>query len=150
MRPESILFFAMAAQILLTLGLMLRLALGRYDEARSGKVDLDRARLDNTVWSEGLTKLSNSVDNQFQTPVLFYAGGLAELHFGPIPSRKVSPHPDPKEPAQEAPRSVRIMSSLPLSRSLVTTFLMSHGARNCAFFTLIGLPVRPAATTKSV
>jgi len=82
MRPESILFFAMAAQILLTLGLMLRLALGRYDEARSGKVDLDRARLDNTVWSEGLTKLSNSVDNQFQTPVLFYAGVLAALHFG--------------------------------------------------------------------
>jgi len=36
---------------------------------------------------------------------------LAERHFGPIPSRKVSPHPDPKEPAQEAPRSVTVEES---------------------------------------
>ena len=42
------------------------------------------------------------------------------------------------------------MLSLPVQAILAATFAMSQGARNWPFFTLIGLPVSPAASSRSV
>ena len=48
------------------------------------------------------------------------------------------------------PLSQSITLGFPLSSILVTTFFISHGARNCPFFTFTGSPVSAAAMSKSV
>lgn len=82
MGPDSVLFFAMGVQALLTLFLLGRLAIGRYRAAVSGAIDIEAARLDSSVWPDNLKQISNCVDNQFQTPILFFAAGLAALQLG--------------------------------------------------------------------
>lgn len=67
----------MAAQILLTLFLFLPLAGRKRRAVAAGRVDLDRAALDNSAWPEDVVRLSNNIQNQFQLPVLFYAVCLA-------------------------------------------------------------------------
>src|SRR6266850_4138834 len=50
----------------------------------------------------------------------------------------------------EAPRSVRMIFVFPVLSTFSAMFPMSHGERNCAFFTLIIRPVLPAAISRSV
>src|SRR5579875_3647521 len=52
--------------------------------------------------------------------------------------------------SRKTPRSVSNSRLVPVERTFSTTFFISHGAKNCPFFTLIALPVLAAASTKSV
>src|SRR6266436_10024723 len=51
---------------------------------------------------------------------------------------------------KEAPRSVTTIFVFPALAIFSTTLLMSHGERNCPFFTFTARPVFAAATSKSV
>ncbi len=50
----------------------------------------------------------------------------------------------------DAPRSHSRIRWLPVLAIFAATFVMSHGARNWPFFTLIAAPVSPAASNRSV
>ena len=51
----------------------LRMGSARTRAVREGKVRIRDVALDNSRWPDEVRKLSNSYDNQFQLPVLFYA-----------------------------------------------------------------------------
>jgi hypothetical protein len=52
----------------------IRLGRGRVASARSGKVRLAEVALDTSRWPARLRQIGNNFDNQFQVPVLWYAG----------------------------------------------------------------------------
>ena len=66
-------FWPMMAQILLTILIFFVLASRKAQAIKAGDEDRQRAALDNKAWNESVVKASNNIDNQFQTPVLFYA-----------------------------------------------------------------------------
>ncbi|MGE0231235.1 MAG: MAPEG family protein [Flavobacteriaceae bacterium] len=69
--PLSLLY-PVLAQIALTLLVYCGLGLARQRALRARAVRLGEIALDKTRWDEGSRKWSNNLDNQFQTPVLFY------------------------------------------------------------------------------
>ncbi|MEM9304658.1 MAG: MAPEG family protein [Pseudomonadota bacterium] len=76
MKP-TLLLWPLAAQILLTLLLLIPLASRKKAAVRAGEVDLERSAIDNSAWPESVLRVSNNFQNQFQIPVLFYAIILA-------------------------------------------------------------------------
>jgi hypothetical protein len=66
-------------QVLLTFGLLFRLGVVRAAAVRQGGIDLDDARLNGQAWPKLPLQVSNSFDNQFQIPVLFYVITALEL-----------------------------------------------------------------------
>ncbi len=67
------LVYPMLAQMALTFVLMWIAGIARYKSAMSGKVHLRDVRLSNDAWPDRIRQLGNAMDNQFQTPTLFYA-----------------------------------------------------------------------------
>lgn len=59
-------------QITLTLLVFLMLGKRKAQAFKAGDADLKKAALDNSAWPENVVKASNNIQNQFQTPVLFY------------------------------------------------------------------------------
>ncbi len=72
MQPHSI-FWPVIAQVVLSLGLYLRLGYLRGKAVKQRKVDRKVSALDKSVWPAEVLKTSNSVINQFEAPVIFYA-----------------------------------------------------------------------------
>lgn len=68
--------------IALTLGLLLSLSWVRVPLVTTRKVRIRDIALSGDGWPEHARKLANAVDNQFQLPVLFYAGALLSLLLG--------------------------------------------------------------------
>ncbi|MCC0056563.1 MAG: MAPEG family protein [Rhodobiaceae bacterium] len=69
--PLSLLY-PVLAQIALTLLVYGGLSVTRQRALRAREVRLGEIALDKTGWDERSRKWSNNLDNQFQTPVLFY------------------------------------------------------------------------------
>ncbi len=59
-------------QITLTLVVFLVLGKRKGQAIKAGDVDRKKAALDNSAWPDDVVKASNNIQNQFQTPVLFY------------------------------------------------------------------------------
>jgi hypothetical protein len=70
---QALIYGPVLAQILLTLYVFIILAKRKANDIKAGTADRLKAALDNKAWSESVVKASNNIDNQFQTPVLFYA-----------------------------------------------------------------------------
>ena len=66
-------FWPMALQITLTIAMFFVLAIRKAQQMKEGKIDRQKTALDNKAWCEDVVKVSNNIDNQFQTPVLYYA-----------------------------------------------------------------------------
>jgi hypothetical protein len=66
----------------LALGLMVYLGTIRVPLVLKGAVKMRDIAVDRGGWPEGEHRVANAVDNQFQLPVLFYAGCLLALWFG--------------------------------------------------------------------
>ena len=73
---------------LMVMLLGLRLGMARRDALKAGKARVREIVLDTRQWPENVRKLSNNFDNQFQLPMLWYAGvaftlvrGLADTVF---------------------------------------------------------------------
>ncbi len=69
----NLILLPMCAHMFLVLSLYIVLAMRKAAIARSGKVDLKAAALNNRAWPENVVRVSNNIANQFETPVLFYA-----------------------------------------------------------------------------
>ncbi len=78
----KLLVLAMAAQVLLTLAILVRLGMERVPRVIRGEVDAARIAVDRSGWHLKAQLLSNSYDSQFQLPVLFFVAVLVTLQTG--------------------------------------------------------------------
>ena len=71
MKPLSILY-PILVHIVLVLGLYIVLGIRKSAEIKSKSVDLKETSLNNKAWPTGVVQVSNNIDNQFESPLLFY------------------------------------------------------------------------------
>ena len=70
---SKLIFYPVVFQIILTFYMYVRLAVLKARAIGSSEVDLTRRALHNDAWPDYVIKSSNNVQNQFESPVLFYA-----------------------------------------------------------------------------
>lgn len=81
---EKLLLLAMAAQVLLTIGLLVWLGRERVPRVMRGEIAIADIAVDRTGYPLKARLLSNSFDNQFQLPVLFFVAALLTLYLGEV------------------------------------------------------------------
>ena len=69
----ELLLAAVLVQVALTIAVFVVLAIRKAKALKNGDVDLKKAALHNDAWPDYVLLISNNIQNQFQTPVLFYA-----------------------------------------------------------------------------
>jgi hypothetical protein len=74
---NHLILWPLLVQVLLTLAIFIVLAKRKKQSITDGTADREKAALDNKAWPVDVVKASNNIENQFQTPVLFYALCLA-------------------------------------------------------------------------
>ncbi|WP_157959812.1 MAPEG family protein [Devosia submarina] len=80
MTPNAkLLVLAIAAQVLLTLIILLLMGRERVPRVKSGEIAVADIAVDRTAYPLRARLLSNSFDNQFQLPVLFYLATILTL-----------------------------------------------------------------------
>ena len=77
-----VLVCAAFAQVLLTFWAIWRMGMARVAVIRSGALRIADIALDSTVWPEHIRKLQANTSNQFETPILFFAGIAIALGSG--------------------------------------------------------------------
>jgi hypothetical protein len=68
------------AQILLILLMYILLGYRKAKAVKTGSVNLKATALDNKAWHDGVLKVSNNIDNQFEIPIVFFV--LCLLFYG--------------------------------------------------------------------
>lgn len=81
---EKLLILAVAAQVFLTIGLLLWMGRERVPRVMSGEIRAADVAVERTAYPLKARLLSNSFDNQFQLPVLFFVGVLLALPLGVV------------------------------------------------------------------
>lgn len=76
---EKLLILAMALQVLMTIGLVFWLGFERVPRVARGEIQVADIAVDRTAYPLKARLLSNSFDNQFQLPVLFFVGAILLL-----------------------------------------------------------------------
>ena len=79
---DKLLILAVAAQVVLTLGILVWLSLERVPRVARGEIAAGDIAVDREAYPLQARLLSNSFDNQFQLPVLFYVAVLLALWYG--------------------------------------------------------------------
>ena len=72
--PATLCLLAVFTQVCLTLWAIVRMGLARVASVKSGEVRIAEIALSDRAWPEPIQKLQANVRNQFETPVLFFAG----------------------------------------------------------------------------
>lgn len=80
--PAILLVCAAFAQVLLTFWAIIRMGRARVAVIRSGELKMGDIALDSRAWPEHIQKLQANVTNQFETPILFFAGIAIALGAG--------------------------------------------------------------------
>jgi len=70
---SKFIFYPVIAQIILTFIVYILLPIAKSRVLRTMDVDINRRALHNDAWPDSVLKISNNVQNQFESPVLFYA-----------------------------------------------------------------------------
>jgi hypothetical protein len=70
---RNAIFLPVLVQILLTIIIFIALGIAKSRAVKLGKVNLDKRALHSDAWPDFVLKISNNINNQFETPVLFYA-----------------------------------------------------------------------------
>ncbi|WP_172125378.1 MAPEG family protein [Devosia sp. 919] len=78
----KLLVLAIAAQVLLTLVILVLMGRERVPRVLSGEIKVADIAVERTAYPLRARLLSNNFDNQFQLPVLFYIGALLALWAG--------------------------------------------------------------------
>jgi hypothetical protein len=79
---DRLLILAVALQVLLTMGILVWLSLERVPRVMRGEIAVRDIAIDRQAYPPQARLLSNSFDNQFQLPVLFYVAALLVLWSG--------------------------------------------------------------------
>ena len=80
----KILLFAVVAQVLLTLIILVLMGRERVPRIARGEIRMADVAVDRAAYPLKARLLSNSFDNQFQLPVLFYLGTILTLQIGAV------------------------------------------------------------------
>ncbi len=80
----KLLVLAIFAQVLLILIILLLMGRERVPRVRSGEIPVADIAVERTAYPLKARLLSNSFDNQFQLPVLFYVAAILSLVFTTI------------------------------------------------------------------
>jgi hypothetical protein len=78
----KLLVLAIAAQVLLTIAILAMMGRERVPRVMSGEIDVKDIAVDRSAYPLRARLLSNSFDNQFQLPLLFYVAVLVALWAG--------------------------------------------------------------------
>ena len=70
---KNLIFLPVLIQISLTIFVFVALGIVKSRAVKLGQVDLDKRALHTDAWPDSVLKFSNNINNQFETPVLFYA-----------------------------------------------------------------------------
>jgi hypothetical protein len=81
---EKLLLLAIAAQVLLTLAILILMGRERVPRVMRGEISMADIAVDRSAYPLRARLLSNNFDNQFQLPVLFYVAAILALLIGPI------------------------------------------------------------------
>lgn len=76
---SSAILWPVVVQVILTFSMFAVLAVRKAKAVKSGGVDRSKTALDNAAWPDDVVQVSNNIQNQFQTPVLFYVLSFAFL-----------------------------------------------------------------------
>ncbi|MEO8684348.1 MAG: MAPEG family protein [Devosia sp.] len=79
-----LLVLAIAAQVLLTLAILILMGRERVPRIMSGEIAMADIAVERTAYPLRARLLSNNFDNQFQLPVLFYVAALLALWSGTV------------------------------------------------------------------
>ncbi|WP_297111986.1 MAPEG family protein [uncultured Devosia sp.] len=79
---DKVLILAIFAQVTLALGLVLWMGWERVPRVMRGEIPVAEIAVERTAYPLKARLLSNSFDNQFQLPVLFFVGALLSLYVG--------------------------------------------------------------------
>jgi hypothetical protein len=80
----KLLILAMAAQVLLTIIVLILMGRERIPSVISGETDIKDIAVDRSAYPLRARLLSNCFDNQFQLPILFYVAVLLTLWAGAV------------------------------------------------------------------
>jgi len=80
--PTFLAVLAAVAQVALTLWAIVRMGLARVASVRSGETQVADIALSDRAWPEHIQKLQANTRNQFETPILFFAGLAIALAVG--------------------------------------------------------------------
>lgn len=84
MTPDAkLLILALAAQVLLTIAILVLMGRERVPRVLSGEINPADVAVERTAYPLKARLLSNNFDNQFQLPVLFYVAVLLALSVAP-------------------------------------------------------------------
>jgi hypothetical protein len=81
---EKLLIASILAQVLLTLGILVWMGFERVPRVVRGEIEMKDVAVEHNAWPLRARLLSNSFDNQFQLPVLFYVAALLTLWMGGV------------------------------------------------------------------
>ena len=65
-------FYPVLAHVLLVIMLFILLATRKARAVTAKAVDLRETAINNKAWTSDVVKVSNNIENQFETPILFY------------------------------------------------------------------------------
>jgi len=70
---SKLIFYPVIAQIIVTFIVYSLLPIAKARVLKTTEVDIHRRALHNDAWPDSVLKISNNLQNQFESPVLFYA-----------------------------------------------------------------------------
>ncbi|MBL1437976.1 MAG: MAPEG family protein [Rhodobacteraceae bacterium] len=80
--PSKIILITVIVQVFFTLWTILSAGMGRANALKTTDLTLKDVALDNKAYPEEILKLGNNMQNQFETPVLLYAGAAIAMSVG--------------------------------------------------------------------
>ena len=80
--PSKIILITVFVQVFFTLWTILTMGMGRVNAVKTTNLTMKDVALDNKVYPEDVLKLGNNMQNQFETPILLYAGAAIALSVG--------------------------------------------------------------------
>jgi hypothetical protein len=73
---QNIIFYPLLIQVMLVLLLYILLGIEKSKAVKAGSVNRVKAALHNDAWPDHVVRVSNSIANQFETPILFFVLSL--------------------------------------------------------------------------
>ena len=80
--PSKIILISVFIQVFFTLWTILAMGMGRVNAIKTSDLTMKDVALDNKVYPDDVLKLGNNMQNQFETPILLYAGAAIALIVG--------------------------------------------------------------------
>ena len=80
--PLKVILITVFVQVFFTLWTILTMGMGRVGAIKTTDLTMKDVALDNKVYPDDVLKLGNNMQNQFETPILLYAGAAIALSVG--------------------------------------------------------------------